>query len=220
MTLQSRIESCYASTNDDCVPPQDYRVNLEKANVKVKGECKPQDPVLTLPVTDEKVAIVKFFNNSACNREQFMTLYAIRANSGECMKNFLNDSVAEGTRQGYIRVTCAGAGRAQSRISFFADNECTKRIASDIYTGPGYIELNDKCFQGTNYIRAYCQNAAAVNEVSEGEKFDDDCKKDPSQAKCQPEKPVNVTSAGFLNTPTIGSVIVGLVVVRLIRLFF
>lgn len=188
VTLLSRTPDC--PSNDQCTPPNDFRINLDKAQLnissitRVKALCNDQDPELKLPVTDERIAVVKFYNDNLCERNTWTAVYAIRTGN-ECMRNFLNDSVAEGTKDGFIKVTCPGAGIGNGRISFYQNAICTERIPSDIYSGPGYIDLNDKCFKGTNYIRAYCQEAVKVNDESTGEKIDRECKEDPNQLKCQ-----------------------------------
>lgn len=192
VTLLSRTPDC--PSNDQCSNPFDFRINLNKYNgdanmsiTQVKALCNNDNPDLALPVQEETVAVVKFFNDTLCERNTWISVYAIRTGN-ECLRNFLNDSVAEGTKDGYIRVTCPSTGTGNGRISFFRDNNCKERIPSDIYTGPGYIDLNDRCFKGTNYIRAYCQGAAQVNEESPSEKLARECKEKPDQDKCKPPK--------------------------------
>jgi hypothetical protein len=184
VSLQSRIDSCANSTSTGCVTPWEYRINLLGTNQRVTSSCSKDDAQLNLPVENQNVAIVKFYSSPLCESSKWEEVYAIR-NSNDCMKNFLNDSVAEGTKDGFIKVTCPGTGSGVGRISFFKDDTCKTRIASDLYTGPGYIDLNDRCFKGTNFIRAYCQESIKVNEESTGEKITRECKDDPNQDKCK-----------------------------------
>ena len=96
-----------------------------------------------------------------------------------------------------MKVQCS-SDATRSRILFYSDAECKTRVPSDGINGEPLINMDDKCFKGANYIRAYCQTPTKVNDLSNGEKEAEACKKD--KTKCPDyEKKSSALSLGALS---------------------